>query len=382
MRFLVACDKFGGALTAAGAAAAIAEGLRRARPEASVLLRPLGDGGEGTGDILAQALSATPCARIVRDPLARPVEAVWWRCGRSRTAVVEMAAASGLWRLAPGERNPLVATSFGTGELLKAALDSGCQEILLCVGGSATVDGGAGCLQALGCELIDDHGESVATPAAAAMLSAVREVRPPPQPFTARLTVLCDVNNVLLGPEGAAAVFAPQKGAAPDQLVMLERGLERWAEVLHAASGRDVSKLPGSGAAGGLPAALAAVLDAEPVSGFEYVARTVRLAEHLTGCDLCLTGEGRLDEQTRSGKVVAGVARLASGAGVPVVALVGAARPRTGSSVDELAAELGLTEVVVINRPGLDEASALAGARDNLCAAAESYARRWRRTEG
>lgn len=378
MRFLVACDKFGGALSAGDAAAAIAEGLRRALPEAEIRLCPLGDGGEGTGAILAKALNAVPRTRMVGDPLGRPVEATWWLCKPSRTGVVEMATACGLWRLASGERDPLHATSYGTGELLKAAADAGCRRIFLAVGGSATVDGGAGCLQALGWELLDERGEPLAVPAGAAGLAFVHKVRPPRERIAVGLTVLCDVDNGLLGPRGAAAVFAPQKGAAPHQVPILECGLARWAEVLRAASGRDVRALPGSGAAGGLPAALAALLDAKLISGFDCVARAVRLSERLVGCHLCLTGEGRLDEQTRSGKVVAGVARVAAAAGVPVVALVGAVRPREGSGVDALAAELGLAEVVVITPPGLAESAALAGARDNLRAAAESFVRRWR----
>jgi glycerate kinase len=378
---MVACDKFGGALSAAEAAAAIAEGLRRARPGAEIRLCPLGDGGEGTGAILAEALNAAPRTRVVRDPLGRPVEAIWWLCEPSRTGVVEMAAASGLWRLAPGERDPLRATSFGTGELLKAAAEAGCRKILLAVGGSATVDGGAGCLQALGWELLDGRGEPLAAPAGAAGLTAVHRVRPPRERMALDLTVLCDVDNVLLGPRGAAAVFAPQKGAAPRQIPMLERGLARWAEVLRAAGGREVRGLAGSGAAGGLPAALAALLDAKLVSGFDCVARAMRLSERLAGCHLCLTGEGRLDEQTRSGKVVAGVARMAAAVGVPVVALVGAVRPPEGVGADALAAGLGLAEVVVVTPPGLDESAALAGTRDNLRVAAESFARRWRRLD-
>ena len=383
MRILVAPDKFRDALDAQSAADALAAGVRDVRPDAEITCCPLGDGGEGTGRILAEVLHAEERTATVLDPLGRPRTARWWLCPTaSPAAVVEMAEASGLALLAPGERDPLRTTSFGTGQLLHAALAAGARHILLCVGGSATVDGGAGCLQALGWEFADAAGGVIPPPIAGGTLARVASLRPPATALRAVIDVLCDVDNPLLGPRGAAQVFAPQKGASPEAVHALESGLAHWTDVLERFGAPGVRAVPYGGAAGGLPAGLvaalsvrlpvgfAAALGARLLGGFDEVARHLRLADKLRGCDLCLTGEGRLDEQTGGGKVVAGVARLAQAANVPTIAFVGALRTARAQSADQLAALLGLQRVIVVTPPGTPLSEALPATALNLRRAA------------
>lgn len=378
MKILIAPDKFRDALDAAGVAAALAAGVRAARPRARVALCPLGDGGEGTGRVLADALGAAEQRAEVSDPLGRPRQARWWLGRRLATAIIEMAEASGLALLEPAERDALRTTSLGTGQLLRAAHQAGCRRALLCVGGSATVDGGAGCLQALGWQPLDPAGKALSAPPAGGDLLRIAALRPPADPIRLEIRILCDVDNPLLGPRGAAAVFGPQKGASPRAVAELERGLAHWADLLQRACGRDVRALPGAGAAGGLPAGLAAACGATLESGFDAVARQVRLGERLAGCDLCLTGEGRLDEQTAGGKVVAGVARLAAARQVPVVALVGAVGLAAGQTLADLARAVGVERVVVITPAGTPHAAALAATAGNLERAAGAVLRDWR----
>ncbi len=371
MKILVAPDKFRDALDARSAADALAAGVRDVRPDAEITCCPLGDGGEGTGRILAEALHAEERSAAVLDPLGRPRTARWWlRPTASPEAVVEMAEASGLALLAPGERDPLRTTSFGTGQLLQAALAAGARRILLCVGGSATVDGGAGCLQALGWEFADAAGVIIPPPMAGGTLARVASLRPSATAPRAVIDVLCDVDNPLLGPRGAAQVFAPQKGASPEAVHALESGLAHWTDVLERFGAPGVRAVPYGGAAGGLPAGLAAALGARLLGGFDEVARHLRLADKLRGCDLCLTGEGRLDEQTGGGKVVAGVACLAQAAKVPAVALVGALRTARAQSADQLAALLGLQRVIVVTPLGTPLSEALPATALNLRRAA------------
>jgi len=248
--------------------------------------------------------------------------------------------------------------------------------VTLCVGGSATVDGGAGCLQALGWELIDQTGECIREFAAGGILERIGEIRPRDPVPRLNIEVLCDVDNPLLGPRGAAAVFGPQKGASPTQVRQLEAGMENWAAVLTGCTSREVSALAGTGAAGGLPAGLAAALGAKLTRGFDEVARRLDLRAKLAGCDLCLTGEGCLDEQTVGGKVVAGVAELGRQVGVPVVALVGDARPPSGQTVAQLARTVGLREIVVVTPPNTPTEAALPAAADNLRTAVRRFLQR------
>lgn len=376
MKILIAPDKFRNALDAQDVGEALAAGARQACPSAEIIVCPMADGGEGTGRLLAEAAAAQQRTSRVRDPLGRERDARWWWDQQTAAAIIEMAEASGLNLLTGAERDATRTTSYGTGQLIRAAIDAGARNVTLCVGGSATVDGGAGCLQALGWELIDQTGECIRELAAGGTLERIGEIRPPEPIPRLSSEVLCDVNNPLLGPRGAAAIFGPQKGASPTQVRQLEAGMKNWAAVLTACTGHEVSDLPGAGAAGGLPAGLAAALTAKLVPGFDEVARRLELRAKLAGCDLCLTGEGRLDEQTVGGKVVSGVAELGRQVGVPVVALVGDVRPPSGQTVAQLARTVGLREIVVVTPPNTPTEAALAAAADNLRTAVRRFLRR------
>jgi glycerate kinase len=370
VKALIAPDKFKDALDAAGVAEALAAGLHDARPEAEVVLCPLGDGGEGTGRLLASALQAQEQSAVVLDPLGCQREARWWLCPDRETAVVEMAEASGLALLDVTQRNALRTTSFGTGQLLRAAQEAGRRRVLLCVGGSATVDGGAGCLQALGWKFLDHSGAAITELLTGGMLLSIARVQSPLKARAGSLDILCDVDNPLLGPRGAAAVFGPQKGVTPAGVRQLERGLAHWADVLVRCGGMDMRALAGGGAAGGLPAGLAAALGARLRPGFAEVARQVGLHDKLAGCDLCLTGEGRIDDQTAGGKVVAGVARLAGEHRMPVLAFTGAVRLRPGQTIEDLARAVGVERIVVISPGDMPLPEALAATAANLRRAA------------
>ncbi|HWC41057.1 MAG TPA: glycerate kinase, partial [Actinomycetota bacterium] len=329
-------DKFEGSLRAGQAAEAIEAGLRRARPDAEVVRLPLGDGGAGTLEaLLAAGFKRVPVPAT--GPTGEPVDAaiavdgeraVGGPGGSSpapRRAFVEMAEASGLKRLPGGRRAPLEATTYGTGELVRAALDGGARELVLGIGGSATTDGGAGMAAALGARLLDRDGADL-PPGGAALLRLERiDVSGlDPRPQSAKVTVACDVDNPLVGPEGAAAVYGPQKGAGPDDVLLLDSALRRYARVLARDLGLELADTPGAGAAGGLGAGAIAFLGAELRTGIELVLELVGFDRAVAGADLVVTGEGKLDAQSLRGKAPVGVARAAGAHGVPVVAVAGA----------------------------------------------------------
>jgi glycerate kinase len=318
---VVAPDKFKGSLTALEVAQHVASGLRRYSPELELRLRPVADGGEGTVEAVASAGFDVVPARVT-GPSGDPVDAVFAR--RGETAVVELAEASGVQRLPTGRRDPLDATSRGTGELILAALDQGCQQIVLGVGGSASTDGGAGMLQALGVRLLDAAGRDLAPGGAAlADLRSVGLDDIDPRLRRTAVVLASDVDNPLLGPTGAARVFAAQKGADGEQVERLEAALENWARLLAAALGRDVRDEAGAGAAGGVGFAALSVLQAQRRAGIDVVLDLIDFDALLRGAALVVTGEGSLDRQSLAGKAPIGVARRAAMAGVPTVALVG-----------------------------------------------------------
>jgi len=324
-RLVAAPNALKGSLAAPDAARAIAEGVRRASPDCSVLELPVADGGDGTRAVLVALLGGEERALGVHDPLGRPIEAKFGLLPRLDAAVVDVATASGLALLAESERRPLATTSYGTGELVRAALESGAGSLLLGVGGSATVDGGAGLLEALGVRFLDAGGRPI--PRGGAGLSELARIDRSAlfEPARrARLLVACDVDNPLLGPDGAARVFGPQKGADAPATALLERGLERLSAVIAAETGTNPAELAGGGAAGGIAATLAALLGAELVPGIDLVLDWVGFDAALTGADLVVTAEGELDAQSLRHKGPVGVARRAARSGVPVVALAGA----------------------------------------------------------
>jgi len=323
MRIVIAPQEFKGSLTASEAAAAMAVGAREALPAASLESVPMSDGGPGTVDAVVAASGGRTVSTTVRDPLGRPVTAEWGITGED-TAVIEMAAAAGLLRLTEDERDPRVASTYGVGELVGAALDAGCRRLIVGQGGSATNDGGADMAQALGVRFLDaDGGELPPGGAALAHLARIDASGLDPRLAGCEVVAATDVMNPLCGPEGASLVYGPQKGASPEVAWELDGALRRYGEILERDTGVPVLDVPGAGAAGGLGAGLIAFLRARIEPGVEVVAEVVRLRERVRGADLVLTGEGRLDGQTGYGKTVAGVARIAAAEGVPVVVVAG-----------------------------------------------------------
>lgn len=375
MKILIAPDKFKDALDAPAVAEAIAAGARDARPDAEIDLCPLGDGGEGTGRLLAATLHADEYSTTILDPILRPREAHWWLAAADKHAIIEMAEASGLWLVPPERRDPLRTTSFGVGQLLHTALESGAERITLCVGGSATVDGGAGCLQALGCKFFDDNDVPIVDPLAGGGLLRIQRVQRPAWLPPMLLTILADVDTPLLGRTGAAPTFGPQKGATPAAVEQLEANLRHWASRLAESTGVVVHAMRSGGAAGGLPAGLLALIGGIIEPGFDAVARETKLADRLRACTMCFTGEGRLDAQTSRGKVVAGVARMGRDLDRPVVALVGAIEPSGEPSRALLLRELGLADAIVVTPAGTPPADALRNTVVNLRAAAAMHLR-------
>ncbi|MBM9507037.1 glycerate kinase [Actinacidiphila acididurans] len=323
-RVLIAADKFKGSLTAVQVAAHVTAGLRAVAPDLAVESLPVADGGDGTVDAAVAAGFGRRTVRVT-GPLGEPVEAAY--ALRGATAVVEMAEASGLRYLPPGVFAPLTATTYGTGELLRAALDAGARTVVLGVGGSATTDGGAGMLSALGVRLLDRAGVPLAPGGAALADLAEADVTGlDPRLAAARIVLAGDVDNPLLGPKGAAAVYGPQKGASPADVAVLDAALGRYARALAAALGPEAARAaeaPGAGAAGGMGYGALAALGAAFRPGIEVMLDVLGFAAALERADLVVTGEGSLDEQTLHGKAPAGVARAARARGLDVVAVCG-----------------------------------------------------------
>ncbi|MBN2311579.1 MAG: glycerate kinase [Candidatus Hydrogenedentes bacterium] len=325
MRIVVAPDSFKECASAADVAAAIADGVRRAAPAAEIVAVPMADGGEGTVDALVAATGGTRVECPVAGPLGDPVTAAYGLLGDGATAVIEMAAASGLALVPVERRDPCRATTRGTGELIRDALDRGVDAIVIGIGGSATNDGGAGMAQALGYSLLDSAGNELPPGGAAlARLARIDASARHPRLAPCRIQVACDVTNPLCGPHGASYVYGPQKGAAPEAAAELDAALARLATVVAEQLGTDVRDLPGAGAAGGLGAGLVAFAGGELRSGVELVAEACGLDEAIRDAALVITGEGALDGQSAHGKTPVGVARIARQYGVPVVALAGA----------------------------------------------------------
>jgi glycerate kinase len=323
MKVVIAPDSFKESLSAAQVAEAIAQGWLTVFPQADLCLRPMADGGEGTVDAVLAATGGARHLLQVQGPLGASVQAHWgWL--KDDTAVIEMAAASGLALLPPAQRDATLTSTFGTGQLIRAALDAGAQRIILGLGGSATNDGGAGLLQALGMRFLDRHGQELpAGGAALANLHMIDRTGFDPRVQLVEFQVAADVDNPLCGPQGASAVFGPQKGASPEQVRMLDAALQNFAAVAAGELGLDHSCVPGVGAAGGLGFAAKAFLNAGFRPGVELVAELSGLAQSMCGANLVITGEGRFDAQSMHGKTPIGVARIAKAANVPVIVLAG-----------------------------------------------------------
>ncbi len=358
MRVLIAPDSFKGSLKSPDVAAAMALGVRDACPHAIVTELPVGDGGEGTLEALVAATGGEYLPIEVEGPLGEPLTARLGLLGDGETVFVEMAEASGLSRLTSEQRDPLRASTYGTGQLIRAALATGRRRMLIGIGGSATNDGGAGMLVALGARLLDVGGVPLPPGGASLENLASVDLTQLAVPSDMEIIVACDVTNPLTGPQGASAVYGPQKGATPADIERLDRCLARLAEVTAERLGRDWSNAPGAGAAGGLGFALLAFLGGRLERGVELVLEAIRFDDHLRGADLVLTGEGRIDVQTTSfGKTLTGIGARASAAGVPVLALGGGLGADLG---DYRAAGISGVSSIVPRPMGLDEAMASA----------------------
>ncbi len=370
MRIIIAPDSFKESIDARTAAEAIARGVRRANPHAEIDLIPMADGGEGTVDALVAAGGGEIRRTRVTGPLHEPVEANWGLITApdgAVTAVLEMAAASGLALVPPDRRNPLVTTTFGTGELMRAALDAGAKRLLVGIGGSATTDGGAGAAQAVGVRFLDGDDAPLPEGIAGGDLDRVARIdmaKRDPRIGAVAITVASDVDNPLCGPRGAAAIYGPQKGATPAQVAVLDRHLAHLATLIRRDLGCAVEGIAGAGAAGGLGAGLVAFFNATLSPGVRLVMDAVGFEQRIAGADLILTGEGRLDAQSLMGKVIAGVGHAGRAAGVPVIALAGAAGD---GAKDTLSLLHGYH---IITPPGMARAEAMSRAAGLLESAA------------
>ncbi|PSN08661.1 glycerate kinase [Siccibacter turicensis] len=324
MKIVIAPDSWKESLSALDVARAIKDGFREIFPTAEYVCLPVADGGEGTVEAMVAASGGRIINVMVRGPLGEPVAAFYGLSGDGKRAIIEMAAASGLERVPPASRNPRITTSWGTGELIRHALDYGVEHIIIGIGGSATNDGGAGMLQALGVRLLDRRGVSLPQGGAAlAELARIDASGIDPRLAACRLEVACDVTNPLTGPDGASAVFGPQKGATPEMVQELDRALAHFATLIFRDLNKSVSTLAGGGAAGGMGAALWAFCGGVLRPGCEIVTEALNLDALVADASLVITGEGRIDSQTIHGKVPVGVARVAKRYGLPVIGIAG-----------------------------------------------------------
>lgn len=356
MKIVICMDSWKGSLGAMDACRAAGKGLHRALPDAEIVFSPLADGGEGTLALVAEARPGKRVFMRVQGPLPHQrIEDAYLMWPDSGEALIEMALCAGLPLLTESERNPLITTTYGVGEWMRDALKRGCRSITLAVGGSATVDAGMGLAQAMGWRFEDTRGRELGF--GGGELARLHALIPPADPSDFSLRVMCDVTNPLLGSNGAAAVFGPQKGAGPEDIIRLEEGLVRFAEVAERDVGVKVADLPGAGAAGGIPAVALACFGAELVSGVEEMMRLTGLADKMADADFVITGEGKVDSQSLDGKVLSGVVKHAKAAGVPLGIIAGSCT----LAPEELDAA-GITGAESANYQNLPLAQALAQA--------------------
>lgn len=371
MNIVIAPDSFKESLTALEVAVAIKTGFERIFPNAEYQLVPMADGGEGTVQSLADATQGSLQKIAVIAPLANTVEAFWGLSGDKQTAFIEMAAASGLHLVAPEQRNPLVTTSYGTGELIKAALDRGVKKIILGIGGSATNDGGVGMLQVLGIRFLNAQQQEIGFGGEQlAFISQIDLSALDPRLAQVEIEVACDVNNPLCGEYGASAIFGPQKGATAAMVEQLDKALAHFAQVVKSQLGKEIALHAGAGAAGGMGAGLLLLPNVRLKSGVQIVMEATHLQDKISQADLVITGEGRMDAQSIAGKTPIGVARLAKELNKPVIAIVGSLREDYS-----VVYQHGIHAVFPIIRQlsSLDEL--LKQGKENLISTAENVAR-------
>jgi len=371
MNFLIAPNALKGSLSAADAARITSEAIQDILPDAQPVLCPISDGGNGTLECLVQATRGKVYSASVCGPFASmTVIARWGILGGGTTAIVEMAEAAGLHLLTPSQLDAAHAATFGVGQLMREAVNSGCRKILVGMGGSATTDGGAGCARALGIRFFDEHNAEL--PDGGIHLSRLRrlDIRNVELGImNAEIIGLSDVANVLCGPEGAAFTFAPQKGATSEQVLLLDRALKNYASIIKSTLHRDVSIIPGSGAAGGLGAGLLAFCDAKIISGIDFILDTLRFDDLLRQCDCVITAEGALDSQTLHGKGIDGIARRAQKLGKPVHAFAG----KIEGDKPTLQRQLGLASLHQVSPGGLTTEEAMRNAESLLSKSVRSF---------
>ncbi len=339
MKIIVAPDKFKGSLSSFEVCEAISRGIKKTLNNAVVSNFPMADGGDGFASVLKHYLDTTTIHCDTVDPLGRKITASYQWNETKKAAVIEMAVASGLVLLSKEERNPLLTSSLGTGLLIRHAIDNGARTIILGLGGSATNDGGTGILSALGFQFANEKGERLA--ASGKNLQMIRNIIPPPAVPGIEFDLACDVNNVLYGPAGAAYVYAPQKGANKDDVVMLDQGLQNFSDVIIRQIGKDISKIPGSGAAGGIAAGLLPFFAVNIKNGIDLVVGASKIEEYLSNADMVITGEGKIDSQSSAGKVVGRIASLAKKHRLNCIAFCGSMELNESE-------ELGLKKIVAL----------------------------------
>jgi len=369
MKIVIAMDSFKGSLKAVEACQIIADALSDSLPDAQIVTKPMADGGEGTAEAMLKAAGGTWIPQTVMGPLPdMKVEAGFAWFDNDRSALVEMASASGLELLTEEQMYPLSTTTYGTGQLIKAASEHGAERIMLAVGGSATVDGGVGAAIALGWRFLDDIGLEVSFDGRG--LGEIMTICEPANLKLPPVQVLCDVENPLCGPNGAARIYGPQKGATPDMVEKLEAGLAHLAELVRANFGRDIENVPGAGAAGGLSAGAIAFMNAELVSGVETIIACCDLKAELESADWVITGEGSFDQQSLSGKVVSGIIDAASESNTRVAVLAG----RVNLPEDQWR-DAGITAAIATAPPDMPLSDAIRDCRNLLQLATERFAR-------
>lgn len=371
MKFVLAPDSFKESMSAKTAAFAMKKGIMKVFPEAECVIVPMADGGEGTLESLVSATEGEIIKTDVIGPLGKKVTAEYGLLGDSETAVIEMASASGLQLIKPEDRNPLHTTSYGTGQLIKHALDKGVNRILIGIGGSATNDGGVGMLQALGVSFKDKDGEELPFGGGALKhLHTIDTSGLDERIHNVQIDVACDVNNPLIGPTGASAIFGPQKGATRDMVTILDHNLTHYAKVIKEQLGEDIAFVAGAGAAGGMGAGLLAFLSARLKKGIDLVIEYTRLEEYVKDADFVFTGEGSIDGQTLYGKTPYGVATVAKKYSVPVIAFAG----KIGNDIDALY-ENGFNAIVGILKEVTSLKESLESGESNLAFATENVCR-------
>jgi glycerate kinase len=362
MKIVIAPDTYKESLSAMAVAKAIESGFRQVFPDAEYLKLPMADGGEGTVQSLVDATGGRIITLPVTGPLGQSVDGFYGLLGDGKTAVIEMAAASGLHWVKPESRNPLKTTSYGTGELISAALDQGVEHLIIGIGGSATNDGGLGMAQALGIRMCDSTGNELGFGGSElARLTTIDRSGLNPRLTKVHIEVACDVDNPLCGPQGASSVFGPQKGATPAMVQQLDRNLNHYATILETQCGIAVKNIAGAGAAGGLGAALLALLAAKLRPGIDIVMDALHFHQQIQGAHLIITGEGRIDSQTIHGKTPIGVARVAKQYRIPVIGIAGCLSDDCGVVHDH-----GIDAVFAVVNQAADLPTALAQAAKNI----------------